>query len=160
MPVTDRWRALTAGERDLVASIFHLAVDGRAVRVYGTRWWPLQPAHVAMAPMGHLHVPARGPLWSEDYATADAGLQGLFLHEMTHVWQAQTRGRWFLPLHRHPFCRYAYSVVPGRPFARYGLEQQGEIVRHVHLLRSGRRLAGAPPLEQLESILPFRSAAG
>lgn len=156
MPATETWRPLTAGERDLVGSVFHLAVNTRDVRIYRTPWWPLQPRSVAMAPMGHIHVRGDGPLWRDDYAAADAGLQGLFLHEMTHVWQAQRRGRWFLPLHRHPLCRYAYSVVPGRPFARYGLEQQGEIVRHVHLMRSGHRLPGAPPLDQLESILPFR----
>ena len=155
MPVTERWRSLTAGERELVGSIFHLAVEPRQVRIYRTPWWPLQPAKVAMAPTGHVHIRGDGPLWRDDYATADAGLQGLFLHEMTHVWQAQRWGRWYLPLHRHPFCRYAYAIVPDRPFARYGLEQQGEIVRHVHLLRSGHSLPGAPPLEQLESILPF-----
>jgi hypothetical protein len=31
---------------------------------------------------------------------------------------------------RHPFCRYAYALRPGKPFARYGIEQQAEIVRH------------------------------
>jgi len=45
-------------------------------------------------------------------------------------------------------------VRPGQRFEEYGLEQQAEIVRHVFLLRHGQPLAGAPPLEQLESILP------
>jgi hypothetical protein len=155
MPAAEAGRPLTGGERVLAATIFRDAIDLGAVRIHGTRWWPLQPRAVAMAPTGHLHLPRNGPLWRDDFAAADPGLQGLFLHELTHVWQAQRWGRWFLPLHRHPFCRYAYSIVPGRPFARYGLEQQGEIVRHIHLLRSGRGLAGAPPLAQLESILPF-----
>ena len=56
---------------------------------------------------------------------------------MTHVWQTQTRGRFYLPLMRHPFCRYAYDLVPGRPFARYGLEQQAELVRHAFLAKHG-----------------------
>ena len=47
---------------------------------------------------------------------------------MTHVWQAQTSGRFYLPLMRHPFCRYAYELKPGKPFERYGIEQQAEIV--------------------------------
>ena len=51
-------------------------------------------------------------------------------------------------------CRYAYAFVPGRPFDRYGLEQQAEIVRHAFLQGRGVRLAGmADP-----AILPFRSA--
>ena len=70
-------------------------------------------------------------LWSEDFAAEPLSQQGLFIHEMTHVWQSQTRGRFYLPLMRHPFCRYAYELDDGRPFERYGLEQQAEIVRHV-----------------------------
>ncbi|HLL58854.1 MAG TPA: vgr related protein, partial [Allosphingosinicella sp.] len=57
---------------------------------------------------------------------------------------------------RHPFCRYDYVLKPGQSFERYGLEQQGEIVRHAFLLREGVAVAGAPPLSQYESILPFR----
>ena len=65
---------------------------------------------------------------------------------MTHVWQTQTRGRFYLPLMRHPFCRYAYELVPDKPFDRYGLEQQAEIVRHAFLAArgvSGRKRYGS-----------------
>ena len=57
---------------------------------------------------------------------------------------------------RHPFCRDAYTIRPGWPFDRYGLEQQAEIVRHAFLLRNGHGFPGAPPLAQLESIVPFK----
>ena len=83
---------------------------------------------------------------------ASAGMQELFVHEMTHVWQAQRGGRWYLPLVRHPFCRYHYRLVPGKGFARYGVEQQAEIVRDVFVARR----AGAP-WPALEALLPFRS---
>ena len=43
-------------------------------------------------------------------------------------------------------------------FERYGLEQQGEIVRHTFLLRRGFIFPGAPPLATLESILPFKGS--
>jgi hypothetical protein len=108
-----------------------------------------------MTPTGHLHVHPASELWSEDFSAERLGLQALFLHELTHAWQAQTRGRYYLPLMRHPFCRYDYAVRPGWKFERYGLEQQAEIVRHVHLIRNRYPFPGAPPLEQLESILPF-----
>jgi hypothetical protein len=75
---------------------------------------------------------------------------------MVHVWQAQRGGRWYLPLARHPFCRYRYAFVPSRPFRRYGIEQQAEIVRHAFLLRQGAKVPGAPLLEKLEGILPFQ----
>jgi hypothetical protein len=73
----------------------------------------------------------------------------------THVWQAQTRGRLYLPLMRHPFCRYGYSTKPGWPLRRFGIEQQAEIVRHTFLLRRGRQVPGKPPLATYEALLPF-----
>ena len=96
--------------------------------------------------------------WSEDYSRESLGLQALFLHELTHVWQSQTRGKYYLPLMRHPFCRYGYRLTPGRRFEDYGLEQQAEIVRHLFLLRNGRNVAGAPPRMALEALVPFGPA--
>jgi len=83
----------------------------------------------------------------------------LTVNKLTHVWQAQQRGRYFLPLMRHPFCRYDYAVKPGLALERYGLEQQAEIVRHVFLLQNRCRVAGAPALDQLQTILPFATDA-
>jgi len=149
-------RPLTPGERALAASMFGGAIDYDPVRIVRGRWFPFQPRETVMAPCGHIHFHPRGSLWSEDFAGEHVGLQALFLHEMTHVWQAQQRGKYYLPLMRHPFCRYAYSIRAGWPFERYGLEQQAEIVRHAFLLRNGHLVRGGPPLETLESILPFR----
>lgn len=103
-----------------------------------------------MAPCGNIHFHPGGSQWSEDFSKEPLHSQGLYIHEMTHVWQAQTRGRYYLPLMRHPFCRYRYEIVPGRRFERYGLEQQAEIVRHIFLAERGSNIA-APP----RSILPF-----
>jgi hypothetical protein len=61
-------------------------------------------------PSGNIHFHPESSLWSEDFSKENMSLQGLFIHEMTHVWQAQTRGRWYLPLMRHPFCRYSYQL--------------------------------------------------
>ena len=108
-----------------------------------------------MAPCGHVHFHPAGSLYRDDFAGASIGDQGLFVHEMTHVWQAQTRGRFYLPLMRHPFCRYRYEWQPGRPFDRYGLEQQAEIVRHAFLLERGMRLPDKPPLAAYRAVLPF-----
>ena len=108
-----------------------------------------------MAPTGNIHFHPHGDLWSEDFANERLSMQGLFIHEMTHVWQAQTRGRFYLPLMRHPFCRYDYELEEGRPFAWYGIEQQAEIVRHAFIQRFGWTDFGAPQLAALESLLPF-----
>jgi len=145
-------RPLTPGERALAASIFDGAIDYGRVRLHRRRWWPLQPRGVCMAPDGHLWFHPGGELWCDDFATASIGLQGFFLHEMTHVWQAQTRGRWWLPLMRHPFCRYGYVLEAGKPFDRYGIEQQAEIVRHAFLARRGGTIGEA---SAYEALLPF-----
>ena len=150
-------RQLTEGERELAASVFGSAIDYDPVRIHRRKWFPFQPRNVAMAPTGHIHFHPGGTLWSEDFARDLPWRQALFLHEMTHVWQAQQRGRWYLVLMRHPFCRYDYAIRPGQRFECYGLEQQAEIVRHTFLLRNHQPLAGAPPLTQLESILPFKA---
>jgi hypothetical protein len=148
-------RPLTEGEASLARSVFGDAIDYGRVRVLRRKWWPFQPREVAMAPTGNLHFHPRSSLWREDFATAGIGLQALFLHELTHVWQSQTRGRFYLPLMRHPFCRYAYRLKPGRRFEAYGLEQQGEIIRHAFLLREGASVPFAPPLEALVELIPF-----
>jgi hypothetical protein len=104
-----------------------------------------------MAPMGNIYFhPADGG-WSDDFSNEPLGRQGFFIHEMTHVWQAQAKGRFYLPLMRHPFCRYRYQLKPGKPFERYGLEQQAEIVTHRFLADHGARLAVVPP----KALLPF-----
>ena len=152
-------RKLTEGERKLAWAIFGEAIDLGLVRVRRRKFFPFQPREILMAPCGHIHVHPQSGMWSEDYSAERIGLQALFLHELTHVWQAQQRGRFYLVLMRHPFCRYDYAVRTGWPFERYGLEQQAEIVRHVFLLRQGMKVAGGPPLATLESILPFGRAA-
>jgi len=129
--------------------MFADAVDYSRVLIVRGKWWWLQPRGVVMAPTGNIYFHPDSPLWSDDFTTVPLALQGLFIHEMTHVWQTQTRGRYYLPLMRHPFCRYGYAPELGRAFDRYGLEQQAEIVRHAFLSTRGfplADLANLPPL--------------
>jgi len=151
-------RGLTPGEIALVRSVFGNAIDTAPVRVRRRKWFPLHMARYVMAPCGHLHFHPRGAQYCDDFSAASLSLHGLFIHEMTHVWQAQQRGRFYLPLMRHPFCRYDYRLKPGWPLERYGIEQQAEIVRHAFLLSMGVDVPGAPPLASYRAILPF--AAG
>jgi hypothetical protein len=147
-------RPLTLGETALAHLIFGDAIDYAAVRIVNRRWFPFQPRETVMAPDGHIWIPPNSSAWCDDFSLASQSMQGLFIHEMTHVWQAQKGGRWYLPLMRHPFCRYAYVLTPDKPFHSYGIEQQAEIVRHAW---SARR-AGGRAASELEAILPFRRA--
>lgn len=147
-------RPLSGGEIALARSVYGDAIDYAPVRICNRKWAFFQPRQVVMAPRGHLHFHPHGTLYSDDFAAAPLGPQGLFIHEMCHVWQHQ-RGI-YLPLARHPFCRYHYRLTPGWPLHRYGIEQQAEIVRHAFLLARGAPVAGAPPLDQYRGVLPFR----
>ncbi len=138
--------------------MFGEAIAYPGVKVMRRKFFPLQPRGVTMAPMGNLHFHPAAAHYCDDFAAASLAKQGHFIHEMTHVWQAQTLGRWYLVLRRHPWCRYDYALRPGWTLAQYGLEQQAEIVRHAFLLRHGKPLAGAPSLSAYEAILPFGPA--
>lgn len=108
-----------------------------------------------MAPRGHLHFDPASHNYRDDFSQADLSLQGHFIHEMTHVWQVQQRGPWFLIL-RRPFSRrYDYSLKPGWTLERYGIEQQAEIVRHAFLLRSGVKLAGVGDAAAYDLLVNF-----
>lgn len=146
-------RPLTEGECALAASIFGDAIDYAAVRIHRRKWWPFQWRRLTMAPDGAIWFHPGCDFYRDDFSAAPLLSQAHLLHELTHVAQAQQRGRWYLVLMRHPFCRYRYRLDPGRPFERYGLEQQAEIVRHLFLLRNGYPVPGAPPREALEALL-------
>ncbi|TXG81548.1 MAG: vgr related protein [Sphingomonadales bacterium] len=151
-------RRLTEGEVALARSLFQDAIDYDAVRLHRRRWAFWHRARYVMAPDGHLWFAPGNRWWREDFASADLAAQGLFCHEMTHVWQHQS-GR-NLVAERPPWAAYRYlPLKPGRRFEAYGLEQQAEIVRHTFLLRRGAAVSGAPDLAAYERLLPFGVAS-
>jgi hypothetical protein len=151
MPMSSR--PLTPGEIALARTMFGEAIDYTRVRIHRRKWAFFQPRHIVMAPMGDIHFHPEGERYRDDFAIADLGAQGLFIHEMVHVWQHQQGV--FLPLRRMPWARYDYSFEPGRPVTRYGIEQQAMLVQHAFLLRAGANVPDAPPRAQIEAILPF-----
>lgn len=144
-------RCLSAGEITLARSMFGDAIDYAKVTIRRRKWFPLQPKRVTMAPRGHLHFHPLSENYCDDFSTADIHSQGHFIHEMTHVWQVQANGPWYLVTRRMPWSRYHYSLRPGWKLEQYGLEQQAEIVRHAFLAKAGFKLASAPGTE----MLPF-----
>lgn len=142
----------------MVRSVFGTAIDTAIVTIRRRKWFPLQPRGVTMAPHGHLHFHPASENYCDDFADADLSTQGHFIHEMCHVWQAQTRGAWYLPLCRPFSRRYDYALKPGWKLEQYGIEQQAEIVRHAFMLRSGARIAGVGDARAYDLLVDFPDA--
>ncbi|BCA57981.1 vgr related protein [Sphingomonas sp. HMP6] len=146
-------RPLTSAEIAMARSVFGDAIDYAPVRIEQRKWAFFQPRETVMAPTGCIHFHPKGTRYRDDFACGNLDDQGLLIHELTHIWQSQNGI--YLPLRRHPFCRYDYAIRAGLPLKRYGIEQQAEIVRHTFVLRHGGFIRGAMPLATLEGILPF-----
>lgn len=138
--------------------MFGNAIDYDPVRIRRRKWFPFQPRQVTMAPRGHLHFHPEASVYSDDFSQEPLAVQGHFIHEMTHVWQTRARGKWYLVTRRHPWCRYDYSLQPGCPLTRYGIEQQAEIIRHAFLLRNGVCPAGATDPAAYRRLVDFPGA--
>ena len=151
-------RTLTAGEVALARTVFGDAIDYGAVRLRRRKWFPFQPRRVTMAPLGHIHFHPQGSAYCDDFAAVGLARQGLLIHELTHVWQTQARGRFYLLLNRHPWCRYDYALRPGQPLTAYGIEQQAEIVKHAFWLRHGARVTGVADRAAYDLLVRFDGA--
>ena len=152
-------RPLSEGEIALARSVFGSAIDYEKVRIKRRKWAFFQPKRVTMAPRGHIHFHPLGGAYCDDFAFAPISSQALFIHEMTHVWQTQTRGDWYLVFNRMPWASYDYSLKPGWPLTRYGIEQQARIVEHAFLLRNGVRLAGVADRSAYDVLVNFPGAS-
>lgn len=135
-------------------SVFGAAVDCAPVRIRRRKWWWFHPRHVTMAPWGHIHFHPASGSYCDDFSVAGTRLQAHFIHEMTHVWQAQTRGRWWVVLRGVWDRQYSYRLCEGWPLERYGLEQQAEIVSHAFLAGQGIQAIEGADTARLIAALP------
>jgi len=152
-------RPLTQGEIALARSVFGDAIDYSKVTIRRRKFFPFQPRKVTMAPRGHLHFHPLGEAYCDDFAHVPVIRQGHFIHEMVHVWQTQTKGNWWLIFNRMPWARYDYSLRPGWPLERYGIEQQAEIVKHAFWLRNGVKVAGVSDAGAYDLLVRFPGAS-
>lgn len=132
-----RLRRLTAGERAIAAEVFGAGLDAERVRLFSLPVW-----NRPFVPGGRLIVWAASSAYA-DFAEAPVWLRSLFVHELTHVWQAQSGV--FLPLAKikagDDRAAYAYDPEGGRTFEALNIEQQAMIVQHAYMQRHG---AAAP----------------
>ena len=134
-----RWRRLTAAERELCAEVFGEGLDPFRVRLFSLPVW-----RRPFVPSGRLVVwPADSAM--TDFADAPLWLRSVFVHELTHVWQAQNGV--FLPFAKLKAGdgrgAYAYDLDDGRGFSELNIEQQAMIVQHAYMAARG----GATPYD-------------
>ena len=152
-------RPLTPGERDLSREMFGDALQLHAVRVLSC---PLL-ARTTRRPFcaGGLLWPGRSLILyppaeaRADFADAPRGEQGVFIHEMTHVWQSQRGVNLLLAKLRagDAPASYAYDLTPGCAWDGFNIEQQAMLVQHAFLLRRGR--PSRHPESTYLAVLPF-----
>jgi hypothetical protein len=132
-------RRLTTGEQILAREVFGDGLDAGQVWVLAIPAWGR-----AFVPGGRLMVwPA--PMALTDFAAPDTPLeqQATFVHELTHVWQAQ-RGVVLLLAKLSAgdsAASYAYDLTAGPPFPALNIEQQAMVVEDAFRLSRG----GAAP---------------
>lgn len=140
VPMTPlRWRPLTDGERLIAKEVFGPALDAARVRLFSLPVW-----NRPFVPNGRLVVwpAASAPV---DFADVPLWMRSILVHELTHVWQAQTGVN--LPIAKlrcgDSAAAYAYDLDDGRPFEVLNIEQQAMLLQHDYLLRHG----GAAPFD-------------
>jgi hypothetical protein len=76
-----------------------------------------------------------------DFSQAPLPVQGVFVHELTHVWQAQNGISLLLSKIKagDSHASYAYDLTGDADFARLNIEQQAMVVQHAFLSARGGR---------------------
>ena len=135
------WRGLTAGERRLAEETFGGGIDAGRICLLAIPYW--RRAFVAGP---SLMVWPRAGLWP-DFADPATPLvvQGVFVHELTHVWQAQNGVQllWAKLRAGDKASSYAYDLDSGGAFAQLNIEQQAMVVEHAFLASRGAEVPHA-----------------
>ena len=128
-------RRLTSAERDLGREMFGDGLDAGRVRILAIPVW--NRAFVA-GPALIVWPAAQLPA---DFGAAALRLQATFVHELTHVWQAQNGVQLLLAKLKagDSAASNAYDLAAGPDFARLNIEQQAMVVEHAFLASRGAR---------------------
>ena len=135
-------RALTNGERALAEASFGDALALDPIRFLSSPW-PFDRAFVAGRWFGRDWIVWPGGSLPVDLAVAPIRFQATFIHELTHVWQAQQgvnllKGK--LQAGDRP-SSYRYPVGLDCAWGGLNIEQQAMVVEHRFRLMRGQ---GAP----------------
>ncbi len=128
--------------------MFGGALDAARVRILAIPLWP----RAFVAGPALVVWPARD--LPADFAAAPPPLQAVFVHELTHIWQAQAGV--FLPAAKlragDSAAAYAYDLAAQPDFAALNIEQQAMVVQHA--FEASRGAATPFPPEAYARIAP------
>jgi len=124
-------RPLTAGEIQLVQSIFGEGIDYSKVKIHSDSWFFLQPEDTAMTPRGEIYFGEKK--YKPDFSKEDDLNKWLFVHEMVHVWQYQMG--YPVIANRYPFMNYNYELDENKSLSDYNMEQQGNVLADYFCLK-------------------------
>ena len=136
-------RPLTAGETALAREAFGAALRYEPIRFLKAPW-PVTRAFVPGSWLGRDWIVWPGKTLPEDLAAAPLKQQATFIHELTHVWQAQNgvnllTGK--LKAGDRP-ASYAYPVGMDCIWEGLNIEQQAMVVEHRFRLSKGQQVPG------------------
>ena len=130
-------RTLSPGERALADEMFAGRVAVERVRLFAIPVW-----RRAFVPGGRWIV-WPGHTARQDFATAPLAVQAVFVHELTHVWQAQSGVNliWGKLSAGDGARAYAYDLSAIGDFRSLNIEQQAMVVQDAFLAARGVRMA-------------------
>jgi hypothetical protein len=136
-------RSLTEGEGRLVQSEFGLAIRLEEVRLAAMPW-PLVRAFVPGRAFDLSWICWPGKGLPDDFAAAPLSFQAVLIHEMVHVWQAQSGINLLTGKLRAGDGPRAYAY-PDAPcgWEALNIEQQAMTVEHRFRARRGQRVPQA-----------------
>lgn len=133
-------RVLTVAEQALAEPVFGDSVNLASVRLLSSPW-PFDRAFVAGRWFGRDWIVWPGRTLPRDIAAAPLRLQAIFIHELTHVWQAQ-QGVNLLTGKLKAGDRtssYDYPLGMDCAWGDLNIEQQAMVVEHRFRLSRGGR---------------------
>ncbi|EHU1558955.1 hypothetical protein A1Z55_RS12760 [Acinetobacter baumannii] len=132
------YRGLTDGEVEIAKKVFNDLINYNEVKIFNIPYLPWQPKDILMAPNGRLFVSKQ--VFAKDYSKCSIVMQGVFIHELTHVLQYQKhtnvvvkgfilQSAYYLSF--KIYDPYKYKLINGKRFEQYNIEQQGDIARDI-----------------------------
>ncbi|WP_295173810.1 hypothetical protein [uncultured Brevundimonas sp.] len=147
-------RALTEAEKSLAREAFGAAIDLGPVRLIG---WPFRRAFVAGRGFERDWIVWPQAQLVADFTLTSERMQGVLIHELTHVWQAQQGvNLLFAKLKAGDTpASYAYRVEPTCRWDALNIEQQAMVMEHRFHCRRGRPTPG--DMTFYDTVCPFRT---